>query len=266
MLRLEKISNPAATKLLDAKHPLGAGCAFSFAFGVFWRGRCEGVLTFGAPVTNHAVTRYGLRQCDVLELRKLWISDLPPKNSESRLLAIAARQIRKRYPQLALLLTYCGSDELATSYRAAGWVPQESHTYVREIRVGNVWYSVRDAQRKRLMDRAEEKKIESRRKWLYPLTDDWREKLASLDKGKQRPTTGTATEKMPSAPLTDTGSMGRTLAKTQAKSPGSAPQQAAASSATTKSRQSTRSTRAKATPTGSPPCGRLAAQIKRAPR
>jgi hypothetical protein len=256
-LRVEKIANRAAAKLLDAKHPLGRGAAFAFALGVFYASRCEGVLTFGNPISNNAVKRYGLRQCDVLELRKLWISDVPPKNSESRILAIAGRIIRKRYPQLELLLTYCEGDEAASAYKAAGWIPQEAHQYVREVKVGGRWYSIRDALRKRISKQATESKKENRRKYIYPLTPAMAQRFSASKsvgaggKGAASSTTATSTVKMPSAPDTGTGSIGRTLASDQAKSPASAPQQAADSSLVTKGRQSTKSATATATPVGS---------------
>lgn len=168
-LRLERIENRAAKRMLDAHHPLGAGQAFTFALGIFWQGRCEGVLTFGNPISNLAVQRYGLRQCESFELRKMWLSDRPPANSESRILAIAARLIRKHYPLVKILLTYCGSEETASAYRAAGWIAQDANSYVREVLVDDKWYSIRDANRYRLTSRATEKKTESRRKFVLPL-------------------------------------------------------------------------------------------------
>jgi hypothetical protein len=240
-LRIEKITNPAAKRLLDRHHPLGAGQAFAFALGVFWQGRCEGVLTFGNPICNNAVKRFGLRQCDVLELRKLWMSDKPPKNSESRVLAIAARIIRKTYPQLQLLLTYCGGEEAAAAYKASGWIPLEAHQYVREIRVGSTWYSVRDANRKRILGLAEEKKSESRRKYVLPLNQQTTELIKSAS----------LTSKRPRRPETGTCSIGRGLVSTQANSPDSSVQQAAPSSRRVPGRTSTRSTTATATPNGS---------------
>jgi hypothetical protein len=255
-LRLEKIANAAAAALLDAKHPLGRGAPFTFALGIFYDGQCEGVLTFGNPISNNAVKRYGLRQCEALELRKLWISDRPPKNSESRILAVAARIIRGRYPQIRLLLTYCDGEEKASAYKASGWIPQEAYRYVREIKVDGHWLSMRDALRKRLTTKATEEKTECRRKYVLPLTAEMAQKVspakseAAAGSGS-RATIGTSTAKSPSAPLTGTGSIVRTLARTQAKSPASPPQQAAASSPARNCRQSTTSTTARATPVGS---------------
>lgn len=190
-LRLRPIPNEAARQLLDKRHPLGAGQSFAFALGIEWTGVIQGVLTFGNPISNNAVKRFGLRQCDVLELRKMWCSDVLPKNSESRALGVAARIIRKRYPQLAMLITYCEGDEKASAYKAAGWVPQEAHQYEREYLVNGRWMSSRDANRHGVRKLATEVKKENRRKWILPLNDDGRQLLdIAMSNKPKRPDTG----------------------------------------------------------------------------
>ena len=169
LLRIAPIKNSDAKKLLDRHHPLGSGHAFLFALGIFWAEKCEGVMTFGPPISNLAVVALDLRQCDVLELRKLWVSDVPEKNTESRALAIAARIIRKRYPRLKLLLTYCDGEEKATAYRAAGWMPQKKNRYISEYLVDGRWLSARDANRKRVTKRAAQTKTVTRIKYVLPL-------------------------------------------------------------------------------------------------
>lgn len=173
-LRIEPITTKSAARILDAKHPLGSGHAPSLAFGIFWNGRIEGVLTFGAPIANNAVHRYRLRQDEVLELRKMWVSDVPPAMSESRALAIVAKMIRKRYSHLKLLLTYCEGEEAASAYKGAGWIPQASQKYLREIVLpGGKRMSLRDLNRKggpKTLPPGVEKIYVHRRKWVLPLT------------------------------------------------------------------------------------------------
>lgn len=196
-LRLERITNADAAKMLERHHPLGSGCKFSFALGIFWNGQCEGVMTFGMPVSNLAVHRYGLRLCDALELRKMWCSTVPPANSESRCLAVAAKIIKTKYPRIQLLITYCDGDERAAAYRAAGWLPQECNTYVREVKVDGKWMTVRDANRYRMTARATEKKTESRRKFVLPLHASVAERFK-----RSPPRRETAVPPDPDAPFT----------------------------------------------------------------
>lgn len=161
----------AARRLLDRVHPLGSGRAPSLALGIFWAGKCEGVLTFGFPISNNAVYSYGLRQDESLELRKMWISDVPPANSESRSLSVAVRLIAKQYPRIRLLLTYCDGEETATAYKASGWIPQKAHRYLRNITLaGGEKLSLRDFNRKggrRRFGDAWHGDYVFRRKWVY---------------------------------------------------------------------------------------------------
>lgn len=177
-IRLKPISNRAARRILNKRHPLGAGAPFRFAFGIEYEGYIEGVLTFGGPIVNHAVTRWGLAQHEALELRKMWCSDRLPRNSESRALAIALRLLRRHFTGVAIVLTYCDGEERAAAYKAAGWVPCEAHRYVREVRVNGAWLSVRAANRRRVTDMATEKRYEYRRKWIIGV-DDRGKKIAS---------------------------------------------------------------------------------------
>lgn len=157
---------------LDRHHPLGAGARnVALAFGVFWNGKCEGVLTFGHPVTNHAVTRFGYRSYEVLELRKMWMTDKPPANSESRAMSICVRLIRQHYPARQLLITYCDAEEKAAAYRGCGWIPMEAVRSMREVMCGGVWLTVRDANRRGIYSQRTDCRYECRRKWLLPLTE-----------------------------------------------------------------------------------------------
>lgn len=210
--------------MLDRHHPLGAGLGFSLAVGIFWRDRCEGVMTFGCPVSNLAVYRYGLRQHEALELRKMFVSDVPPRNAESRALAVVADMIRNHYPQIRILVSYCGADERASAYRAAGWIPQQKHTYVREVLVGGRWYSMRTANRLRITTQATERKSESRQKYVLPLDASVAqlvERSSSNGEATVRSRSGRsdismATENRPSLPETGSGVVGRGLDSTQA--------------------------------------------------
>ena len=172
-LRIERISNVDARLILDARHPLGAGHECTLSMGVFWNGRCEGVITWGNPISNNAVHRYGLQQWESMELRKFWLSDVPERNAESRALAIAVRLIRQHYPLLRLLLTYCDGDETAAAYKAAGWLAQAANRYLREIVLpsGKVM-SVRNFNRcggKRVLGENWTGRYVNRRKWVYLL-------------------------------------------------------------------------------------------------
>ena len=141
-------------------------------------------MTFGCPISNQACRKYGMKLCDVLELRKMWLSDVPPKMSESRALSVAAMLVRQHYPRIKLLLTYCDESERAGSYKGAGWLLQDAHRYVGEVKINDRWLSVRNANRLGVTKQAEEKRFEHRRKWVLPLSEEMKKLCAgSADSG-----------------------------------------------------------------------------------
>lgn len=120
-LRLDPITRRVADAFIDAHHERGATQAATLYLGLFWEGALHGVFAWGAPVANNAGQMLGLRAREVFELRRMVLDDVPPRNAESRALAVATSLISARYPHFAALITYCGLDEEASAYRACGW-------------------------------------------------------------------------------------------------------------------------------------------------
>ena len=183
-LRIAPISFRVGSAWLAKRHPLGAGHHWLLTLGVFWNNKLEGVATIGHPITNNAVQKLGLYQRQALELRKLFLTDALPKLSESRVLAIVARLIRKQYPRIEMLLTYCESNERATAYKAAGWIKDKSNHYLREVVINNRVLSVRDVNRRgglKQIDAKFERRYVDRTKWILPLTQNVRDRCAGSD-------------------------------------------------------------------------------------
>ncbi len=69
-----------------------------------------------------AVNRMKWDVHEVLELRRMAVSDQAPKNSASRMLGWMVRDIRRRYPTVHTLISYQAEDHhVGTIYKAAGW-------------------------------------------------------------------------------------------------------------------------------------------------
>ena len=68
----------------------------------------------------------------MLELRRMAIADDAPKNTASRMLSIMTRMIKKRWPEIVLLVSYQDTESHdGTIYKASGWVAankQEKYT------------------------------------------------------------------------------------------------------------------------------------------
>ncbi|MBM3943367.1 MAG: DNA methyltransferase [SAR202 cluster bacterium] len=113
-----------AKGILEQRHylhslPGGTG----LAFGTFLNSRLLGALTLGfGPKNAHRLVQ-GASPADCLTLTRLWLSDELPKNSESRVLGIVLRAL-KRETRVKFLLSYADPSQghLGGIYQATGWV------------------------------------------------------------------------------------------------------------------------------------------------
>lgn len=99
---------------------IGAINTLKVCYDASYQGEVYAVAAWSNPVAR------GLDQHKLLELRRFAISPEAPKNTGSRMLGWMARDIRKRFPAVAKLISYQDADiHTGTIYKAAGWVPVE---------------------------------------------------------------------------------------------------------------------------------------------
>jgi hypothetical protein len=94
-----------------------------FTFGVFLDSSLLGVMTLGAgPFLVHQLVD-GAQPDDCIVLTRLWLSDELPRNSESRVLGIVLRALR-RDTKLKVVVAYSdpAAGHLGTIYQATNWV------------------------------------------------------------------------------------------------------------------------------------------------
>lgn len=94
-------------------------------FGVFLNGRLEGAMSFG-PSTDKRKTIGVVKDTgwnDFIELNRMAFSDVLPRNSESRAMAVAFRLIKKHYPNIEWILSFSDGTQCGdgTIYRASGF-------------------------------------------------------------------------------------------------------------------------------------------------
>ncbi|MFC1873881.1 DNA methyltransferase [Chloroflexota bacterium] len=93
------------------------------AFGALVNNRLLGAITFGSgPANAHRLVEgVGLDEC--LTLTRIWLSDELPCNSESRIIGICLRALKK-HTQVKFLVSYADPTEghLGTIYQATGWL------------------------------------------------------------------------------------------------------------------------------------------------
>lgn len=95
-------------------------------FGVFLNGRLEGAMQFGPSLDKRKIQGLveGTGWNGFIELNRMAFSDVLPRNSESRAMAIAFRLIRKHYPHIEWVISFSDGTQCGdgTIYRAAGFV------------------------------------------------------------------------------------------------------------------------------------------------
>jgi hypothetical protein len=94
-------------------------------FGCFLNGILGGVMQFGHSINKKGTIKLVKNTSwnGFLELNRMAFSDLLPRNSESRCIAIAMKLIRKHYPHIKWVISFadgcqCGD---GTIYRASGF-------------------------------------------------------------------------------------------------------------------------------------------------
>jgi len=114
----------AARQIIEKHHYLHSmPGATKLAFGVLLDGRLRGAIIFGSgPANAHRLVR-GVDQSEYLALTRLWLSDELPSNSESRIIGISLRAIKKN-TSVKFLVSYADPSQghLGTIYQATGWL------------------------------------------------------------------------------------------------------------------------------------------------
>lgn len=94
--------------------------------GVFYKGTLEGAMQFGPSLDKRKIQPLvrGTLWNEFIELNRMAFSDVLPRNSESRALAIAFKLLRKHAPQLKWIVTFADATQCGdgTIYRASGFV------------------------------------------------------------------------------------------------------------------------------------------------
>ncbi len=123
-IRVQPIPFVAAKKILVRHHYLHSlPGGTKLAFGTFVEGRLLGAITFGVGPYNAFALVDGACPDDCLTLTRLWLSEELPPNSESRVISVCLRYLKK-YTTLKFIITYAdpAQGHVGTIYQATGWL------------------------------------------------------------------------------------------------------------------------------------------------
>ncbi|MFC2066830.1 DNA methyltransferase [Chloroflexota bacterium] len=120
---MQPISFVAAKKILVRHHYLHSfPGGTKLAFGTFAEGKLLGAITFGSGPQNAYQLVASATPEDCLTLSRLWLSDELLPNSESRVIGICLRALKK-HTSVKFLISYADPSQghLGTIYQATGW-------------------------------------------------------------------------------------------------------------------------------------------------
>ena len=123
-IRVQPIPFAAARQIVVRHHYLHSlPGGTKLAFGTFVKGRLLGTITFGVGPYNAFALVDGACPDDCLALTRLWLSEELPPNSESRVISVCLRYLRK-YTTLKFIMTYAdpAQGHVGTIYQATGWL------------------------------------------------------------------------------------------------------------------------------------------------
>ena len=123
-LFLQEISFAKAMKVYRQFHYLKEQkCLTTVNFGVYFETNLLGAISFGTPNAKNLFPFYTEQtQQGWVEIKRLALSPLCPKNSESRVIAISCRLIRKKF-NIRGICTYADTSQnhQGTIYKASGF-------------------------------------------------------------------------------------------------------------------------------------------------
>lgn len=124
---LRPISAQEANALVRRVHYSGKVVQNSqIHIGVFYRGNLEGAMQFGPSLDKRKLIGLvkGTKWNEFIELNRMAFTDVLPRNSESRSLAVAFKILRKHAPQLKWVVSFADATQCGdgTMYRGAGFV------------------------------------------------------------------------------------------------------------------------------------------------
>ena len=124
-LFIQPVTKNEAASCYRAFHYLGdTGFMSTHDFGVYFNSELVGCISYGIPNAREIKGIYSEKEMPQwFEIKRLALSDDCPKNSESRVIAITLRLIRKSCPHILGVITYADTEAGHTGiiYRAAGF-------------------------------------------------------------------------------------------------------------------------------------------------
>lgn len=186
-LIMKEISFNTAKKIIIKNHYThSVNSMTQISIGFFVDDWLGGVITYGSPVGRLTIKSIdsNLMEGEVLELTRLFAFDWLGKNTESRMIGLSIKHIKKKYPKIKCLISYADPNKkhMGTIYQATNWKYQGNLQLLesREYKINNkIVHSRTVISRygttnmeilKNINSSIEEIFIEHKHRYIYPLT------------------------------------------------------------------------------------------------
>ena len=103
------------------KHYIGKDVkSINIRLGIFLNGRMIGIIAYGAPTFAGLARQLGLESREVVELRRLFIEEVPVHNIESQVISMGNEELKNLKPDVKAVVTYAdpSAGHLGTIYQA----------------------------------------------------------------------------------------------------------------------------------------------------
>lgn len=159
-LYVTEVSNKIIDRLLEENHYSKKVTENRWkSFGIFYDGILEGGMQIGygirPQVKEHIIE--GADSISVKEFDRMWLSDKLPKNSESKVIGVMIRYLKKNHPELKAVISYADGirGKIGTIYQASNFL------YLGAIN-GEFYY------------------LPSRNEWIHPVSMYHRHKTRAI--------------------------------------------------------------------------------------
>jgi hypothetical protein len=126
-LLLKPISPKESNKLIKRVHYSGKVVQNSqLHIGVYYQGRLEGAMQFGPSLDKRKLIGLvaGTKWNEFIELNRMAFTDVLPRNSESRAIAVGMKLLKKYAPHIKWVISFADATQCGDGaiYRASGFV------------------------------------------------------------------------------------------------------------------------------------------------
>jgi hypothetical protein len=146
-LKIERVNQATAQWAYKKWHYFGQkGFLSTYNFGVYFEGVCVGAISYGITNARNIKGLFTAQtQLEYMELTRFALSEVCPKNSESRVIAITLKMLRKLNPKLKGVITYAdtayghtGTIYKASNFKYLGLTAQKTDLFVGDKQVGKL--------------------------------------------------------------------------------------------------------------------------------